>query len=109
MTPSGKRSEGKRHEHRRRPEGEARQRPERAPVKRRPEGEVQDLSKAQHLNPRPKPQRDARPRPENQRPDSQKGDRAKFQQPPREEKRDKVFDPDSPFAKLAALRDGKAN
>ena len=105
-SPSGKRPEAKRHESRRRPEGEARQRPERerAQTKRRPEGEVQDLSKAQHL----KPKSEGRPRNENRRPDSQKGERAMFQQP-REEKREKTYDPDSPFAKLAALRDGKAN
>ena len=105
-SPSGKRPEAKRHESRRRPEGEPRQRPNRSQAPRRPEGEVQDLTKAQHLNPKARPE--GRPRNENRRPDSQKGERAKFQQP-REEKRDKVFDPDSPFAKLAALRDSKVN
>jgi ATP-dependent RNA helicase SUPV3L1/SUV3 len=41
---------------------------------------------------------------DNRRPDDQKGDRAKFQQLPREDKREKAFDPDSPFAKLMALK-----
>ncbi|WP_193334424.1 helicase-related protein [Devosia beringensis] len=124
-SPSGKRPEAKRHDGRRRPEGEAQaKRPERnrSTAPRRPEGEVQDLTKAQHLNPKPANTRpanarpanarpakpDARPHSENRRPDSQKGEQARFQQP-REEKREKAFDPDSPFAKLAALRDGKAN
>ncbi|MBU1306930.1 MAG: helicase, partial [Alphaproteobacteria bacterium] len=113
-SPAGKRAEGKRHEGRRRPEGEARQRSHApAPAKRRPEGEVQDLTKAQHLNPKPK--FEGRGRNDNRRPDDQKGERAKFERPrndkverPREEKREKTFDPDSPFAKLAALRDRKA-
>lgn len=113
-SPAGKRSETKRHEPRRRPEGEGRQRPHAAPAaKRRPEGEVQDLTKAQHLNPKPK--FEGRGRNDNRRPDDQKGERAKFERPrndkierPREEKREKAFDPDSPFAKLAALRDRKA-
>jgi len=118
-SPGGKRTENKRHEPRRRPEGEtqqARPRPERhhrPTAPRRPEGEVQDLTKAQHLNPRPKFENKGRN--DNRRPDDQKGERAKFERPredkferPREEKREKAFDPDSPFAKLAALRDRKA-
>jgi ATP-dependent RNA helicase SUPV3L1/SUV3 len=110
-SPSGKRPDNKRHEHRRRPEGETqqvRQRPERnhrPPAPRRPEGEVQDLSKARHLQPKPK--FEGKGRNDNRRPADQQGERAKFERP-REEKREKAFDPDSPFAKLAALRDRKA-
>lgn len=114
-SPSGKRPDNRRHESRRRPEGEAQQvrpRPERhhrPAAPRRPEGEVQDLSKAQHLNPKPRNDNrsDNRARPDNRRPADQQGERAKFERP-REEKREKTFDPDSPFAKLAALRDRKA-
>ena len=102
-SPAGKRPDNKRHENRRRPEGEVQhKRPERqrTPGPRRPEGEVQDLSKARHLQPKP----EGRPRNDNRRPDDQKGERAKFQQPAREDKREKAFDPDSPFAKLMALK-----
>ena len=63
---------------------------------RRPEGEVQDLSKARHLQ-------KGKGRPDNRRPDDQKGERARFQ-PPRDERKEKAFDPDSPFAKLMALK-----
>ena len=103
-SPAGKRPEARRQESRRRPEGETQRPPrqerqerpdrQRPQAKRRPEGEVQDLSKAQHLNPRPE-----RVRPNDPR-------KPKFERP-REEKREKAFDPDSPFAKLAALRDRK--
>ena len=106
-SPAGKRPDGRRHEHRRRPEGEGqqgRQRHQRQPGPRRPEGEVQDLSKAQHLNPRAK--FEGKPRPDKRRPADQKGDRAKFERPV-EARKEKAFDPDSPFAKLAALRDRK--
>jgi ATP-dependent RNA helicase SUPV3L1/SUV3 len=106
-SPAGKRSEGRRHEHRRRPDGEGqpgRQRHQRPSGPRRPEGEVQDFSKAQHLNPRAK--FDAKPRNDKRRPADQKGERAKFERPV-EPRREKAFDPDSPFAKLAALRDRK--
>lgn len=108
--PGGKRPEARRNEHhRRRPDGETgegRQRPERQrpPAKRRPEGEVQDLSKAQHLN--PKPRFEGKGRNDNKRFDK-RDERPRFDRP-REEKREKAFDPDSPFAKLAALRDRKA-
>ncbi|KRA44636.1 helicase-related protein [Devosia sp. Root635] len=105
-SPAGKRPDNKRHEHRRRPEGEVQaKRPERhhrPPAPRRPEGEVQDLSKARHLNPGPKGRND------NRRPDDQKGERARFERPAPEPRKEKAFDPDSPFAKLAALRDRKA-
>ena len=107
-SPAGRRPDHKRHEHRRRPEGEgqqARSERQRPPAKRRPEGEVQDFSKARHLNPKLK--FDGKGRNDNRRPDSEKGERARFERP-REEKREKAFDPDSPFAKLAALRDRKA-
>jgi ATP-dependent RNA helicase SUPV3L1/SUV3 len=108
-SPAGKRPDNRRHENRRRPEGEGQsKRPERnhrPAAPRRPEGEVQDLSKARHLNPKPK--FEGKGRNDNRRPDDQKGERAKFERP-REEKREKAFDPDSPFAKLAALRDRKA-
>ena len=107
-SPAGRRPDHKRHEHRRRPEGEGQQaRPERQrpPAKRRPEGEVQDFSKARHLQNKAK--FDGKGRNDNRRPDSEKGERARFERP-REEKREKAFDPDSPFAKLAALRDRKA-
>jgi ATP-dependent RNA helicase SUPV3L1/SUV3 len=115
-SPAGKRPDNKRHENRRRPEGEGQQvrapRPERnqrSAAPRRPEGEVQDLTKARHLQPKP----EGRPRNDNRRPDDQKGERAKFDRPredkpkfqqPREERKEKAFDPDSPFAKLMALK-----
>ena len=112
--PGGKRGDhgrhdGKRHEHRRRPDGEAaearppRQERQRPPAKRRPEGEKQDLSKAQHLNPKPRPEG----RNDNRRFDK-RDERPKFERP-REDRKEKAFDPDSPFAKLAALRDRKAD
>ena len=52
-------------------------------------------------------------RSENRRPDDQKGERARFERPAferpaAEPRKEKAFDPDSPFAKLAALRDRKA-
>jgi ATP-dependent RNA helicase SUPV3L1/SUV3 len=109
-SPSGKRPDNKRHENRRRPEGEVQhKRPERhqrPPAPRRPEGEVQDLSKARHLQPKPK--FEGKGRNDNRRPDDQKGERAKFERPREEPRKEKAFDPDSPFAKLAALRDRKA-
>ena len=86
-----------------------RERNHRPAAPRRPEGEVQDLSKARHLQPKP----EGRPRNDNRRPDDQKGDRARFERPrddkpkfqqPREERKEKAFDPDSPFAKLMALK-----
>ncbi|QDZ11709.1 helicase-related protein [Devosia ginsengisoli] len=107
-SPSGKRPDRSRHEHRRRPEGEGQQaRPDRQrpAAKRRPEGEVQDLSKARHLNPKVK--FEGKGRNDNRRPDSEKGERARFERPI-EPRKEKAFDPDSPFAKLAALRDRKA-
>lgn len=110
----GKRPDNKRHENRRRPEGEGQQarapRPERnhrPAAPRRPEGEVQDLSKARHLNP-PKPKFEGKGRNDNRRPDDQKGEKAVFERPREEPRKEKAFDPDSPFAKLAALRDRKA-
>lgn len=101
--PGGKRPETKRHEHRRRPEGENRQ--QRPVAKRRPEGEVQDLSKAQHLNPKPK--FEPRGRNDNRKFDKPRDERPKFDKP-RPEQREAKFDPDSPFAKLAALRNKSA-
>ncbi|WEK04649.1 MAG: helicase-related protein [Candidatus Devosia phytovorans] len=106
-SPAGRRPDNKRHESRRRPEGEVQtKRPERQRTAgpRRPEGEVQDLNKARHLQ---KPRGESKPRPENRRPDDQKGDRARFQQPQRDERKEKAFDPDSPFAKLLALKSPK--
>ncbi|MHA6729485.1 helicase-related protein [Devosia sp. A369] len=106
-SPAGKRQEHKRHDGRRRPEGEAQQtrsRPERnqrPSAPRRPEGEVQDLAKAQHLNPRPK--FEGKGRNDNRRPADQQGDRARFERPV-EVRKEKAFDPDSPFAKLMALK-----
>ncbi|MFP9138761.1 helicase-related protein [Devosia sp. XGJD_8] len=108
-SPAGKRVDAKRHDHRRRPEGEGQaKRPERnqrPTAPRRPEGEVQDLTKARHLNPKPK--FEGKGRNDNRRPADQQGDKARFERP-REERKEKAFDPDSPFAKLAALRDRKA-
>ncbi|HEY0032169.1 MAG TPA: helicase, partial [Devosia sp.] len=123
-SPAGKRQDNRRHESRRRPEGEGQSRPPRAErpdrqrppaVSKRPPGEVQDLTKAQHLN--PKPPFEARGRNDNRRPDKPREDRPKFERPqserpqqirPQVERKEKAFDPDSPFAKLAALRDRKA-
>lgn len=112
-SPAGKRPDNRRHENRRRPEGEVQtKRPERnhrPPAPRRPEGEVQDFSKARHLQAKP----EGRPRNDNRRPDDQKGEGAKFERPredrprfqqPRDERKEKAFDPDSPFAKLMALK-----
>lgn len=106
-SPAGKRQDNRRHESRRRPEGEVQQaRPprqdrQRPQAKRRPEGEKQDLSKAQHLN--PKPQR-PEGRNDNRRPDAEKGRAARFDRPAAEPRKEKAFDPDSPFAKLMALK-----
>jgi len=97
-SPAGRRPDNRRHENRRRPEGEGQQRPR--PSRRRPEGEVQDLSKAQHLN--PKARHEGKPR----KFDKGQNERPRFDRP-REERKEKAFDPDSPFAKLAALRDRK--
>jgi len=97
-SPAGRRPDNRRHESRRRPEGEGQQRPR--PSRRRPEGEVQDLSKAQHLN--PKARHEGKPR----KFDKGQNERPRFDRP-REERKEKAFDPDSPFAKLAALRDRK--
>ena len=109
-SPSGKRHDHRRHEGHRRPEGEGQVRPprserQRPAANRRPEGEVQDLSKAQHLNPKPK--FEGKGRNDNRRPDKPRDDRPKFERP-QPERKEKAFDPDSPFAKLAALRDRKA-
>jgi ATP-dependent RNA helicase SUPV3L1/SUV3 len=120
--PGGKRPDNRRHQQGRRGgaeggEGEGRPRHERQRSaakrrpegevqdlsRRRPEGEVQDLSKAQHLNPKPKFER---PKTEARRFDKPRGDAPKFDKPVRE-KREAVFDPDSPFAALAALRNKK--
>ena len=95
--PGGKRPDAKRTEHRR-PDAAARKRPV---ANRRPEGEVQDLSKAQHLNPKPK--FEGKGRNDNRKFEKPRDERPNFERP-REEKREKAFDPDSPFAKLAALR-----
>ncbi|WP_173088262.1 helicase-related protein [Devosia sp. 1635] len=76
---------------RRRPEGEVQDL-----SKRRPAGEVQDLSKAQHLKPKPEGRRFDKPRSDAPRVDK-----------PVREKREVAFDPDSPFAALAALRNKK--
>ncbi len=104
-SPAGRRPDNRRHESRRRPEGEGQsRRPERGQrpaAPRRPEGEVQDLSKARHLNPKPK--FDGKGRNDNRRPDDQKGERARFERPA-EPRKEKAFDPDSPFAKLMALK-----
>src|SRR5690606_3049708 len=86
--PAGRRPDNRRHEQRRRPEGEGRPERKRTPGKRRPEGEVQDFSKARHLNGKP----DGKGRSGNRRPDDQKGERARFERP-REERKDKGFDP----------------
>ncbi|ODT81929.1 MAG: helicase [Pelagibacterium sp. SCN 64-44] len=98
-SPAGRRPDTRRQENRRRPEGEGQQR-QRPQAKRRPPGEVQDLSKAQHLN--PKARHEGKPR----KFDKPRDDRPRFERP-REERKEKAFDPDSPFAKLAALRDRK--
>ena len=115
-SPAAKRAENKRHgETRRRPEGEAKskrpegevqiKRPERnhrpAPALR-PEGEVQDLGKARHLQPKPKPE--SRARADNRRPEDQKGERARSERPAEPPRKEAAFDPDSPFAKLMALK-----
>jgi len=118
-SPAGKRPDTRRHESRRRPEGEVQTRPVRAErperaerqrpvVNKRPEGEVQDLTKAQHLNPRPK--FDNKGRNDNRRPERPvAAERPRSERPAPEQQRPvKAFDPDSPFAKLAALRDRKA-
>ncbi|SMQ86328.1 ATP-dependent RNA helicase SUPV3L1/SUV3 [Devosia lucknowensis] len=102
--PGRRNSEQRRHEPRGRrdsdAEGQQGRRNDRARPSgkgpRRPEGEVQDLSKARHLQ-------KGKGRPDNRRPDDQKGERARFQ-PQREERKEKAFDPDSPFAKLMALK-----
>jgi ATP-dependent RNA helicase SUPV3L1/SUV3 len=102
--PAGKRTENRRQDNRRRPEGEVQaKRPERQrpAAPRRPEGEVQDLSKARHLNAKPK--FEGKGRNDNRRPDDQKGERARFERPA-EPRKEKAFDPDSPFAKLMALK-----
>jgi len=108
-SPGGRRQENRRHHGPRRGEGEdgqqqqRRNRPPR-PANRRPEGEVQDLSKAQHLN--GKARFENRGKNDNRRFDKPKSDAPKFDRPQRD-KREPVFDPDSPFAALAALRDKK--
>ena len=66
---------------------------------------MQDLSKAQHLNPKAK--FEGKGRNDNRRPDKPRDDRPRFERP-QPERKEKAFDPDSPFAKLAALRDRKA-
>ena len=123
-SPAAKRPENKRHENRRRPEGEAHarrpegevqsKRPEgevqakrpdrnhRPAAPRRPDGEVQDLGKARHLQPKPKFEPKARN--ENRRPDDQKGERSRFERPAEPPRKEAAFDPDSPFAKLMALK-----
>ncbi|SEQ30853.1 ATP-dependent RNA helicase SUPV3L1/SUV3 [Devosia sp. YR412] len=108
-SPAGKRPDNKRHgENRRRPEGETQaKRPERnqrPSAPRRPEGEVQDLTKARHLQPKPTRPEGRPARAENRRPDDQKGERARFERPAAEPRKEKTFDPDSPFAKLLALK-----
>jgi Superfamily II RNA helicase len=99
--PGGRRHNDNNHRGRQRREGDAEgqqgrrnDRPRQGKGPRRPEGEVQDLSKARHLQ-------KGKGRPDNRRPDDQKGDRARYQ---RDERKDKPFDPDSPFAKLMALK-----
>jgi ATP-dependent RNA helicase SUPV3L1/SUV3 len=126
--PGGKRhnDNAKRGEPRRgprRPEGEVqvvrpqrprpdRTRPADAPpqrvVNRRPEGEVQDLSKAQHLNGKARFENrakggEARPKFDKPRNEAPRQDNNR---PPREERK-VAYDPDSPFAALAALRNKK--
>ncbi|MFD2647519.1 helicase-related protein [Devosia albogilva] len=93
--PEGKRNEGRRHDGRRRPEGEAAEaRPPRQ--NQRPQGKRRpDANGAEGAEGR-------KGRPEGRRPDK-RADKPRFDRP-REERRDKPFDPDSPFAKLAALR-----
>jgi ATP-dependent RNA helicase SUPV3L1/SUV3 len=66
---------------------------------------VQDLTKAQHL--KPKPKFDSKGRNDNRRPEHLRDEKPKFERP-QPERKEKAFDPDSPFAKLAALRDRKA-
>jgi ATP-dependent RNA helicase SUPV3L1/SUV3 len=100
--PAGRRPDNARQANRRRPEGEpgeTRQR-QRPAAKRRPEGEVQDFTKAQHLNGKGK----GKPKAERR---DKRDERPRFERP-REDRKEKAFDPDSPFAKLAALRDRKA-
>jgi len=126
-SPGGKRQDNRRHQGgpRRdaRPagegaEGQQRQRPDRSRparvVNRRPEGEVQDLTKAQHLN--GKARFENRGKNDNNRPESARGENAlrpRFDKPrndaprqdkPQREERKVAYDPDSPFAALAALR-----
>ncbi|WP_375452628.1 helicase-related protein [uncultured Devosia sp.] len=103
-----------------RPEGEVQQvrpprpdrtRPADAPpqriVNRRPEGEVQDLTKAQHLNGKARfenrAKAEARPKFEKPRSEPARQDNTR----PVREERKVVYDPDSPFAALAALRNKK--
>ncbi len=117
--PAGRRDHAKRHVAPRRPAGEVQQprtrpeRPERvakpapAPrvVNRRPEGEVQDLTKAAHLNGKARFENRGKvePRPRSDKP---RHDAPRFEMPKREERKT-PYDPDSPFAKLAALRNTK--
>ena len=122
--PGGKRGEhAKRHGGARRgpqrPEGEVQQerrpRPDRTRpagpprmVNRRPEGEVQDLSKAAHLNGKARFENRAKGGEQRPKFDKPRNDAARPEhtRPVREER--KVgFDPDSPFAALAALRNKK--
>src|SRR5690606_28918228 len=93
--PEGKRTEGRRHEGRRRPDGEAADaRPPRQ--NQRPQGKRRPDANGAEGN------EGKKGRPEGRRPDKRE-DKPRFDRP-REERRDKPFDPDSPFAKLAALR-----
>ena len=118
--PGGKRQDNaKRHGGRREQHGEGaeggqrpprhdRQRPAARPANRRPEGEVQDLSKAAHLNGKARfenrAKAEARPRFDKPRSDAPRQDNNR---PAQRDERKVAFDPDSPFAALAALRGKK--
>ncbi|MEO5806546.1 helicase-related protein [Devosia sp.] len=113
-----RRPEGETQQSRRRPEGEVQQvrtrpaaeKPAPKPVNRRPEGEVQDLTKAAHLNGKARfenrAKADSRTDGRPPRSDKPRHDAPKFEMPKQPER--KGFDPDSPFAKLAALRNAKS-
>jgi ATP-dependent RNA helicase SUPV3L1/SUV3 len=79
--------------------------PRRGPT--RPEGEVQDVSKAQHLNGKARfenrAKAEVRPKFDKPRGDAPKQDNNR----PVRDERKVVYDPDSPFAALAALRNKK--
>ncbi|WDR04680.1 helicase-related protein [Devosia rhodophyticola] len=103
--PSGRRDNNRRHSAPRRPEGEVQKPRQQRPANRRPEGEVQDLSKAAHLNGKARFENrgkaEGRPRADKPRNDASRQDKSSRPE------RKTGFDPDSPFAALAALRNKK--